>query len=161
MIDEKTNRERLEKVLEESDLYYVQVGDSWVTRRDDAEVKIAQVGQLVRASVATGVIVNDENRAAIRAMADHLEGWEYKIAFFNIPVDGEVTIYYERQIGSAEDPDGMARRLAHTVREASEKLRRVAAGESPHHLCKGDGHEAPDFIRFMRDHGDLASLLGD
>lgn len=106
MTDEKTTRERLEKVLEDSDLYYVQTGDSWVTRRDDAEVKFTQVGSLVRASVTTGVIADDENRAAIRAMADHLEGWEYKIACFDIPADGEVTIFYDRQIGSCEGPDG-------------------------------------------------------
>ena len=161
MIDEKTGRERLEKALEDSDLYYVQADESWVTRHGDAEVKFTQVGSLVRASVATGVIVDDENRAAIRAMADHLEGWEYKIACFDIPATGEVTIFYDREIGSAEGPDGMARRLAHTVKEAGEKLRRVAAGESPHCVCKGDGHGAADFIRFMRDHGDLAGLLGD
>lgn len=159
MINDKMNRDRLEKILENSDLYFVQVGDSWITRRDEAEVKFTQIGSLVRASVSTGVDVTEENRPALRAMADYLEGWCYKIANFDVPAEGKVTMYYDRQIGSEESPDGMARRLAHTVKEAGEKLRRVAAGESLHHVCKGNDHDLSDIFRLMGGRGDLADLL--
>ena len=161
MTNDKMNRERLETILEESNLYYVQIGDSWATRCGEAEVKFAQIGSLVRATVLTGIIATEQNHPALRAMANHLEGWEYKIAGFDVPVNGEVSIFYDRQIGAQENPDGMACRLAHTVEKASEKLRRVAAGESPHSVCTPSGCDASELIRFMRSHGDISDLLDD
>ena len=161
MADFITSRERLEKVLEKSDLYFVETGDGWTTRRDGAEVTFTLVGDLVRGAVRTGVIVTDENRAALRAMCDHMNGWEFKIAEFDVPAPGgEVTIFYDRAIDAAESPDGMARRLAHTLKDAGEKLRRVASGESPHDVSKSD-RDLSDLLRGLGGHTDLADLLGN
>lgn len=168
MADFDTTRKNLEMILDRSHLYFVDHGDSWTTRRDGCEIKYEVAGDgIVRASIPTGVFVTDDNRAAIRAICDHMSGWEFKISEFGVTDEGEVTLYYDREVGGPEDPEGMARRLAHTIKEAGEKLRRVAAGESPHDVARSD-RTLSDLLDSL--HGDssglgglggLAGLLGD
>lgn len=158
MVNDMESRERLEEILEKSDLYYAQDGEAWTTRRGEADVRFTQVGHLVRASAGTGVLANAQNRVALRAMCDHMEGWQFKIAFFEVPAEGEVTVFYDREIGSEDSPDSMAKRLMYTYADAVKYLRRVAAGESPHRVCGDD--DLPDLASLIRDRGDLAGLLG-
>ncbi|MBR3315280.1 MAG: hypothetical protein IKG18_14225 [Atopobiaceae bacterium] len=173
------SRMTIEDVLDESKIMVAKTDDGWVkvkeferTKTDDGGfviravpdiVTYTQVGEnLIRATARTGVFVSEENRLALSALTGHLSGWMFKIAEFGMTNEGEVTIFYDREIGGAESPHEMYVRLKKTVDETSEKLQAIASGKSPQDAAgvgKGLGRRS-DLVRQLLGRS-LSGLLGE
>ncbi|WP_350454157.1 hypothetical protein [Slackia heliotrinireducens] len=145
-----TDKEKLEAMLEKSDQYYIRNGEGWLTSRNGIEIEVSMPEEgIMRALAHTQVHANDENKAALVALAGHFSGWLHKVGALGLNDEDEVVICLDRDIDD-DTPDHMATCISMCYDQDIEPLRFAEQGGSPCEAIKHHGNDPMGRLGLLR-----------